>query len=237
MVLAFAKATRERLLIQLSNSSPLSSSAKADDPVFQRRLNWNRKAAGYWMPAFAGMTVEFGERYESASSRRVAPELCISFRPLNEEGAGKAGCWLHPWVPCNKKHGGRTTGSTEAFRLSLRDGVTVSFVLFPVTGLSCHRHPQGCFHPPGLSASVGAPEPHDFAVRCCCVRLIATPASTASHPNVRDDGQRPSFRDGTAELLALIWVGHEAHYFREHGWTTQITVDRIEEFFVSAQRL
>jgi hypothetical protein len=78
----------------------------------------------------------------SAFSRRVASELFISFHPLNEEGAGKAGCWLHPWVPCNKKHGGRTTGSTGAFRLSLRDGVTVSFVLFPVTGLSCHRHPR-----------------------------------------------------------------------------------------------
>jgi hypothetical protein len=49
---------------------------------------------------------------------------------------------LHPWVPCNRKHGGRTTGSTGAFRLSLRDGVTVSFVLFPVTGLFCHRHSQ-----------------------------------------------------------------------------------------------
>ncbi|MGX9432216.1 hypothetical protein ACWKUA_43035, partial [Bradyrhizobium sp. LeoA1S1] len=43
---------------------------------------------------------------------------------------------------CNKKHGGRTTGSTEAFRLSLRDGVTVSFVLSSVTGLFCHRHPR-----------------------------------------------------------------------------------------------
>jgi hypothetical protein len=39
-----------------------------------------------------------------------------------------------------------------------------------------------------------------------------------------------------AALLALIWVGHEADCFREQGWTTQITVDRIEEFFVSAQR-
>src|SRR5690242_8044324 len=58
------------------------------------------------------------------------------------EGAGKAACWSHPWVPCNKKHGGRTTGSTEAFRLSLRDGVTASCALSPVTGLSCHRRPR-----------------------------------------------------------------------------------------------
>src|SRR6201999_4094959 len=80
--------------------------------------------------------------YESAFSRRIAPEVCISFHPLNGEGAGKAGCWLHPWTPCNKKHGGRATGSTGAFRLSLRDGVTAYFVLSPVTGLFCHRHPR-----------------------------------------------------------------------------------------------
>src|SRR5262245_50832935 len=70
---------------------------------------------------------------------RSARALRLVSPSSNIEGAGKAGCWLHPWVPCNKKHGGRTTGSTGAVRLSLRDGVTVSFVLFPVTGLSCHR--------------------------------------------------------------------------------------------------
>src|ERR1700742_4203579 len=95
---------------------------------------------------------------------RRAPEVCVSSHPQRTEGAGKAGCWLHPWVPCNKKHGGRTTGSTEAFRLSLRDGFTAYFVLFPVTGLSCHRRPAQRTE---LSASVGAPEPHDFAVRSC----------------------------------------------------------------------
>jgi hypothetical protein len=32
------------------------------------------------------------------------------------------------------------TGSAEAIRPSLRGGFTAYFVLFPVTGLSCHRH-------------------------------------------------------------------------------------------------
>ncbi|MGY3618949.1 hypothetical protein ACVJGD_005145 [Bradyrhizobium sp. USDA 10063] len=49
-------------LIQMSNSYPLSSSAKADDLVFQRRQCLRSDAAGYWMPAFAGMTVEYSER-------------------------------------------------------------------------------------------------------------------------------------------------------------------------------
>src|SRR5215207_6004732 len=33
---------------------PASSSAKADNPVFQRRLRLSREAAAYWVPAFAG---------------------------------------------------------------------------------------------------------------------------------------------------------------------------------------
>jgi hypothetical protein len=47
-----------------------------------------------------------------------------------------------------------------------------------------------------LDASVGASGPHVFAVRGKHVRQRAA-ASTASRPNVRDDGQRPSEgRDG-----------------------------------------
>jgi hypothetical protein len=49
----------------------------------------------------------------------------------------------------------------------------------------------------GLTPSVGVSGPHDFAVRFNIVRprAICAPnaaASTAFHPNVRDDGQRPS---------------------------------------------
>ena len=52
------------------------------------------------------------------------PSSALNSTPLQIEGAGKTGCWLHPWVPCNKKHGSRTTGSTGATRPSLRDGFT-----------------------------------------------------------------------------------------------------------------
>src|ERR1700731_4327116 len=41
--------------------------------------------------------------------------------------------------------------------------LTVSFVLSPVTGLSCHRRLADT--PAKLDASVGASGPHDFAVR------------------------------------------------------------------------
>ena len=42
-------------------------------------------------------------------------------------------------------------------------------------------------------------------------------ASTASHPNVRDDGQRPSL--GTrGGVMELIWVGEKGNIFGR-GWT------------------
>ena len=44
----------------------------------------------------------------------LRPSFAFRFAlSLNGEGAGKAGCRLHPWAPCNKKHGGRTTGQPK----------------------------------------------------------------------------------------------------------------------------
>jgi hypothetical protein len=84
--------------------------------------------------------VKESEGCAPAFSRRKTPEACGRFTLLrNEEGAGNAGCRSHPWAPCNKKHGGRTTGTAGAFQHSLRDGFTAYFVLSPVTGLFCHR--------------------------------------------------------------------------------------------------
>jgi hypothetical protein len=48
--------------------------------------------------------------------------------------------------------------------------LTVSFVISPVTGLSCHRHQRNKFRQ--FDASVGASGPHDFAVRFSVIRLV-----------------------------------------------------------------
>jgi len=47
-------------------------------------------------------------------------------------------------------------------------------------------------------------------------------ASTASHPNVRDDGQRPSSSGRDGGFVGLIWGGGEADYFCDRDWTGQI---------------
>src|SRR5882724_3077032 len=76
------------------------------------------------------------------------------------------------------------------------------------------------------------PGPHDFSVRnlaarlarsrsltdlvdppCNHVRAHDTFASTASHPNVRDDRDTPLVRDETARTINLIWGEREAEYF------------------------
>src|SRR6476469_3866866 len=77
------------------------------------------------------------------------------------EGAGKAGCRLHPWVPCKKSTGVGPQVQPETTRLSLRDGFTTYFVLSSVTGLFCHCRPRKTSRE--LGASIGAPGPHDFA--------------------------------------------------------------------------
>jgi hypothetical protein len=86
------------------------------------------------------------DRHEFAFPRRNAPELCIEFLALKSEGAGKAGCTLHPRsrVQMGKENAHEHTGSAEAIRPSLRNGFTAYFVLSLVTGLCCHHHPREC---------------------------------------------------------------------------------------------
>ena len=59
--------------------------------------------------------------------------------------------------------------------------LTVSFVIFPVIGLWCHRRLQNDSRK--LDASVEASEPHDFAVRL--TRCSSAAHQRPSHPTLR----------------------------------------------------
>src|ERR1700738_4763425 len=139
------------------------------------------------------------------------------FVPPKTEGAGKAGCRSHPWVPCNRKHGGRTTGSTGITPAFPAQWFTAYFVLSPVTGLFCHRHLAE--NPAKLDASVGASGPHGFAVRVSTIRQARRPRPPHPAPYVRDDRDTPLFRDGMAGHVHLIWVRRKRKYFCKGGWT------------------
>ena len=81
--------------------------------------------------------------------------------------------------------------------------LTVCFALSPVIGLSCHRHLADTSAK--LDAGVEASGPHDFTVREQALSSLTLPASTASRPNVRDDGQRPSSeQDGDGYEVDLV---------------------------------
>jgi hypothetical protein len=163
---------------------------------------------GLWVPAFAG-TTWMGDRdsHTPAFSRHTAPELCKSFRPEKREGAGKTGCALHPrsHVQRQTKNAHEHTGSAEAVRPSLRNGLTTYFVLSPARPeLVCHRHRAD------TSAQLNTSH---RGVRTTRLRRTLQPrssvaafASIAPRPNVSDDGQRPLSRDGMARNKRLIWV-------------------------------
>jgi hypothetical protein len=93
--------------------------------------------------------------------------------------------------------------SAKTVRHSLRDGVTVSFVLAPETGLCCLRPPRDAEHHRKVDISVGISGPHDFAVRFRATRLSATKTSTASRPTFVTMANAP-LSGGTGEAVELI---------------------------------
>ena len=106
--------------------------------------------------------------------------------------------------------------------------LTVSFVISPVIGLSCHRRQQ--FTTCQLDASVEASGPHDFAVRLQHRSSAVPSASIASRAYVRDDRDTPLMWDGMARLIVLIWVRPETEYFCKGDWTAQISLIRFNKF-------
>ncbi len=104
----------------------------------------------------------------TAASRRVTPECCIG-RSLRSktEGAGKTGCWPQPMAPVREKmHGAGTTGTTGAFRPSLRDGWNGVLRALPGDRALLPPSPaRAAKQQRRLDLSVERPGPHDFSVR------------------------------------------------------------------------
>ena len=103
--------------------------------------------------------------------------------PLETQRAqGKPGARCTRGLACNvhREHAHEHTGSAESIRPSLRNGFTAYNALSPVNGLSCHRRRRDTSRQ--LDASIGASEPHAFAVRISRARqsqLLRPPHPTA----------------------------------------------------------
>src|SRR5882672_12609547 len=146
--------------------------------------------------------------------KRAALEIIRGRRECRMRVAPEAAC-------AAKSTGVSNQGYTATAGIPCTMVLTVSFVLSPVTMLGCHRHQWNRFHQ--LSACIGAPGPHNFAVRTNAARraTIALGDVRPSHPlpNVRDDRDTPLLWAGTRETVSLIWGNREAKYFCAKGWT------------------
>src|SRR5882762_5238708 len=103
-----------------------------------------------------------------------------------EEGAGKTGCALHPRSrvqSCTRKCAHEHTGTVGTLRPSPRNGFTAYIALSLVTGFLATIAPEKRLLLIGLDASIGASEPHDFAVRFS--RARQSQPSRPPHPTAR----------------------------------------------------
>jgi hypothetical protein len=124
------------------------------------------------------------------------------------EGAGNAGCTLHPrsrvqWV-VGSAH--EHTGSAEALRHSLRNGFTAYFVLFPATNSFCHRHQRIEICP----SPVGPTRLRWLDISHGCQNHTTSPYAATSRQNAdrrradRKSWRRPLKRRSSARR----WIAH-----------------------------
>jgi hypothetical protein len=105
----------------------------------------------------------------------------------------------------------RLDGGIESGRIDLATGS-----LAPATGVGTTRFCRTLWR-----RSSCAPVDRSRETRPAIALRADAAASTASRPNVRDDGQRPSLKDRTARLLELICPTRQAEYFCKAHWTEQ----------------
>jgi hypothetical protein len=149
-------------------------------------------------------------RHTAAISRRNPPELCRKKRPSKTRGRGECRVPNAPAASCAlwgseyaHEYSQRRHRKHPAFPTQWFYGL---YVISPGTGLSCPRHFSGNCFPRKLSASVGAPGPHAFAVRFKRRSSRDTKASTASHPAfVTARTPLLSRRDGAENTQFLIF--------------------------------
>jgi hypothetical protein len=162
----------------------------------------------------------------SAFSRRNTSELCVNLSLKKIEGAGNAGCSLHPQPRARNKERTSvvTTGPDGFNRHSPRNGFNGLLRDLPgdraflSPSLTRRVGPKGPTSPGRkLDAGVEASGPHDFAVRYGVVRLSTQSRPPHPAPNVRDDGETSllwaqDVDDSAVDLGKRSIARHAAHW-------------------------
>src|SRR3954470_8457453 len=143
----------------------------------------------------------------------ICPSSSNSLSLSEERAQGKPGtdcarrsrALEHTGIPCAKHMGKdyRYSRDIPAFPTQWVDGL---YVLSPVSGVSCHR----CLRDTSrkTDATVAAPGPHDFAVRCERFVRQANPpdaaASIATQATFRDDREAPLMLARSRSNIVLV---------------------------------
>jgi hypothetical protein len=162
-------------------------------------------------------------RLHQTQFRDLAACFCASYsfisRPLQSEGAGKAGCALHPrsrvQIVQKKAHTSRQVQRRQSdFPCAVV--LTLIFVLSPairpwVVTVACASSRK-------LDASLEASGPHDFAVHLRRLRQRRPPRPPHPRPALLTLRNAPLSGTGCKSYSA-IFVSEKQKYFCERGWT------------------
>jgi hypothetical protein len=165
--------------------------------------------------------------YRSRGAKR--PSFSIKLPSREQRAQGRPGA--------RRTHGPRAT-KKHAAEPQVRAGTTglpcaMVYGLYVVSPVNrAFLPPSPCRSSPAkLSASVGAPGPHDFAVRTDIVRL--TLPIRPSHPALAFVTTRtPLLSRRDARELAANRTKKEAQYFSSRDWTTQISLESLRKISV-----
>ena len=129
----------------------------------------------------------------------LRPSFSINPPSSKTEGAGNAGCGLHPWSACNKKHAAEPQVQPE------QPGIPRAMVLRLIRDLPGDRtflSPSPRIIREDLAPALGRQD-HTISPSAMCCSSRNTPRPSHPAPNVRDDRETP-----------LLWVRDA----REHGF-------------------
>jgi hypothetical protein len=124
----------------------------------------------------------------SRSRGLIYPSFCQIIGPRKREGAGNAGCFPHPQLRVQRMKARRSIHHRYAEQSGIPCAMvlTISFVISPVIGLSCHRHLVRCASiVTKLDISVEMSGPHDFVVHETRARQPRTSRPPHPAPNVQ----------------------------------------------------
>ncbi len=143
-----------------------------------------------------------GFRRSFTFSRRISPELCGELPPSKRtEGAGNAGCTLHPRSRVQvalKESAHEHTGEAEAVRHPLREWFDGLYRALLGDRAFLPPSPRGSAQ--GLAPASGRRDHTASPYARCAVRLSARPRPPHSAPRFLAIAIRPSGRGGTVSV-------------------------------------